>query len=1116
MRKQILAISLIAIFVATTAIVVVGAERPGLRKGGTPNTVLGTPVSTMLNINKVASWYSANGEQERIPSTGNSGLYYPRGTSTAIYSAGLVWGGNYNDGRTPQLRVNGQSYNNGTKPGAILGLRTGVAEDAAAPDVRIYRIRRDYASADLRQDAAEINQVGLNNVSDAQIAAIRAQYLKDWAEWPWQKGAPFYDNGYIGPNGRDTLGRNNKVLDWGEDANKNGLLEASEDANTNGKLDGETPGLADADQVIWYVCNDIGVSQPWVCPESGMEEQATIWGYNRTDAIGNVIFKRFRLIYKGTAATPANARIDSMYMCQWSDPDLGDSGDDFSGCDTVLSMAYVYNARPTDANYLQYASSVKAPPASGYDFLQGPIVRGIAGQDRNKNRVDDAQDFAIFDLKLVGPGYINLPMTSSLYFAAGGRYSDPPFTYNGAVQWYQMLRGLPPTPQGPPDPAPLVNPSTGQPTPFWLSGDPVLGSGWLDGVLDNPGDRRILLSTGPFTMALGDTQELVSAWVGGLGPTNIKSIRVMKYNDKSVQLAYDNLFNLPKPPINPKVVATALDRTILLDWGSDSASVADTEVPVYRGGFAFEGYKLYQMQSASATDLTTAILLASYDVKNGVGTIIQETLDERSGEVLDLPVQFGSDNGISRRFVITEDKIRGGPLVNGQRYYFAVTAYNNAPLGTVLKTLESSPQIVTVIPELPRPGTRYPYDIGDTLASRDEVGQNDAVVRPIIYNPALAKGDTYRLQFDSTTNSATFKWTLTNSTKGTVVYSNKTDLADTVTFPVFDAGFELRVALPPVGMRSVRDQNGADVFGAVSTDNTYRILSASGTIDTLGGRGRTGRDFEIRFDGTGSFALSTLAIQRRAIKVPFSVWDLGRTSSDVPRKVIAVIPDSGSTVTSWALTPNSITQGGRTYRIFEPIWISAISYPTTGNDSAGVAALAATLSQVTASATNVNNAVQRIMIANLRGDAVPPVQGTSIRFNKYHEIRHGDVKSLNVGRVTRNDVALARKDISAIKAFPNPYYGLNRAETSRDTRFITFSHLPDRAVLRIFNLAGILVRQLDKNDASTQFLNWDLQNSTGLPVASGIYVVYVEMPDLNVTKTIKVAIIQEQQFLRNY
>jgi hypothetical protein len=109
------------------------------------------------------------------------------------------------------------------------------------------------------------------------------------------------------------------------------------------------------------------------------------------------------------------------------------------------------------------------------------------------------------------------------------------------------------------------------------------------------------------------------------------------------------------------------------------------------------------------------------------------------------------------------------------------------------------------------------------------------------------------------------------------------------------------------------------------------------------------------------------------------------------------------------------------------------------------------------------------------------------------------------------DQASAKK----VGVFPNPYYAFNNAETNRFDRFVTFNNLPKNATIRIFNLAGQLVRTLQKNDES-QFTRWDLMNARNYPVASGVYVAYVEMPDVGVTKTLKLSVIQEQEILDLY
>jgi len=114
---------------------------------------------------------------------------------------------------------------------------------------------------------------------------------------------------------------------------------------------------------------------------------------------------------------------------------------------------------------------------------------------------------------------------------------------------------------------------------------------------------------------------------------------------------------------------------------------------------------------------------------------------------------------------------------------------------------------------------------------------------------------------------------------------------------------------------------------------------------------------------------------------------------------------------------------------------------------------------------------------------------------------------------------LAQSEVDQVNVFPNPYYGVNSEELNKYNRFVTFSHLPYYAKIRIFNLAGILVQTIEKEDDG-QFERWNLANEEGLPVASGLYIAYLELRtadgvDLG-TKILKVAIIQEQQILDRF
>lgn len=466
----------------------------------------GSPFYTLFNINNVAAWYAANGEQEHSRE-GNSGAYFPKGTSTAIFSSGLLWGGKVSDGGSQSLRVNGHMYSESTEPGAILDPASGAVQNPSDPNVRIWRVRKDYAAVDLQRDASEYYQLALGTATQEQVETVRNQYQKDWLEWPAQYGAPFYDaegDGLYNPRFMHDGDKEIPVL-----------YPAADE-----------PGLLGADQLIWYVFNDVKNESPWSSLPIGIEVQNTVWGYKRSDEAGNIIFKRHRIIYKGLPSTAPNAKIEEMYLSLWSDPDLGDAGDDYVGCDSTAGTGFVYNARSHDIFYSKHGI---IPPVVGYILLQGPTI-----PSQNDSGISNFTSQS---------GRKNLPLTSFIYLTPF--LSSECFGYSCLIQLWNIFHGLPPTPMGPPPPPPMKSPVTGQPTYYWLSGNPVDSTGWVDGIVDPPGDRRMWMNTGPFTMAKGDTQEIVYALVGALGSTHRRGVDVFKYTARTAREMYRNMINEP-------------------------------------------------------------------------------------------------------------------------------------------------------------------------------------------------------------------------------------------------------------------------------------------------------------------------------------------------------------------------------------------------------------------------------------------------------------------------------------------------------------------------------------------------------------------------------------------
>ncbi len=1042
----------------------------------------GGPYSTLVNINNLAMWIRNDGYSARNPNTGNSGVTYPRGTSTVIFQDGLVWGGKVNDGQSPQLRTGGQTYNIGTQGGKITGgitatSNTIVAETQTDPSVRIYRIRKDWATADLKQDAAEILSKPLNQVNDGDVAQIRDQYKKDWLEWPSYKGAPFY--------------------------NKDGVpgYQPNSDATTEDDID--EPGFAGGDQVVWFVANDLnpGLSSGlYGSPPIGMEMQVTLWGYARSDALGNVIFKRFRFIYKGTVTTPYGSTIDSMYVAQWSDPDLGDYGDDFAGSDTSLSLGFVYNSTSQDAEFAQYGI---APPSSGYDFFAGPIVPSPG-------------DSAVFDLQQ-RQGYKNLPMTSFIYFAAGGHYTDPPLEeYDGTVQWYNMLTGHPPTPQGPPPP-PFIQYPAGINTQFWLSGDPVKKTGWYDGgapgaqFSEPAGDRRIILASGPFNMALGDTQEVVVALLAGKGSNNLKSVNVLKFIDKSAQQAYKTLFNVPKGAENPNVGVTELNKELLFEWESDT-SLAKRIENYSEAGYKFEGYNVYQLPSITA-DFKTAKLLATFDIDNALLDIKDEQVNE-DGDVLEDIVARGTNSGIERFIRITEDKFRNRPLVNGRNYYFAVTSYS-VNLDGVPKVIESPLLVQVVQPHFPNPGTEYSYNYGDEITEVENiVGDNNATFDISVFNPDLIDGKTYQVEFNGSGNSKT--WSLIS--EGEAIIQDNSSFDGTQEHFVF-RGFNFGVIdAPSEGLRRIAqvdtsDNTVANIFQQTDPTGTYRLYGASDEINDFT-TSLSGLDskYEIRFDSRMHYARAQATSSDNLgywVQVPFSVWVIDSMGVNVNRQVFpAVFDKNGDGV--WNTTGNTKIDN---FAIFDTIiGISRVGYKDT---SLFVGIAGNNLKRDILKLPSQK--ISTILFADVKGNGSYASSGTTILFETMKAVKDGDVKQFKFKPVIRNSNSLAKEMVQKINVYPNPYYGLNVDEIDRFNRYVTFNHLPSKVEIRIFDLAGNLVRVLVKeSNHNDDRMQWDLQNQDGLPVASGIYIAHIDMKEIGETKILKLMIVQEQQFLPKY
>lgn len=111
---------------------------------------------------------------------------------------------------------------------------------------------------------------------------------------------------------------------------------------------------------------------------------------------------------------------------------------------------------------------------------------------------------------------------------------------------------------------------------------------------------------------------------------------------------------------------------------------------------------------------------------------------------------------------------------------------------------------------------------------------------------------------------------------------------------------------------------------------------------------------------------------------------------------------------------------------------------------------------------------------------------------------------------------------NTVNVFPNPLYGFNVAtsytNSPADEPFVTFSNLPEEVTIKIYSLSGQLLRTLNssqKSSPTSPFLRWNLQNESGLRVASGMYLAIVTSPKYG-EKVLKFAVIMPQKQIQKY
>ncbi len=129
-----------------------------------------------------------------------------------------------------------------------------------------------------------------------------------------------------------------------------------------------------------------------------------------------------------------------------------------------------------------------------------------------------------------------------------------------------------------------------------------------------------------------------------------------------------------------------------------------------------------------------------------------------------------------------------------------------------------------------------------------------------------------------------------------------------------------------------------------------------------------------------------------------------------------------------------------------------------------------------------------------------PHAGDIYRVSTSKPFAENDYFSFNTSSA-RIDKGEAKSDLDKILVVPNPYVATAEWErktlsvNGRGERRIDFINLPSICTVRIYTIAGALVKTLNKDSEPINgSLSWNLVSDDGMDVAYGLYIYHVEAP----------------------
>jgi hypothetical protein len=589
------------------------------------------------------------------------------------------------------------------------------------------------------------------------------------------------------------------------------------------------------------------------------------------------------------------------------------------------------------------------------------------------------------------------------------------------------------------------------------------------------GEYDTFVASGFFPLEPGQRQRMaIAVSIAGGSQTKAEDLRSVNSKLSDARKAYAADYQFAKAPIQVTLHAVPGDGEVTLYW-DDAAEYSIDRYLEDIGGPAedFEGYRIYRATDPAFLDAKlitdgfgTATLLkpiAQFDLEDGIKGFDPVGYNG---------VQFylGDDTGLSHSYT-------DQGLVNGQRYFYAVTAYDFGYPAILIAPTET------------------PVSIDVDLEGNIRTGTNVAVVRPearaagylpaemetfehvsgsatgivsltVIDPPAVKEGHVYEISFEDTLITGKDSDTLTtknfsvfDATDGVLKFSRSTLLKIGDEIPVFDG---IQMALSNENMVAVDETrsgwNRNEVFpysfspvtfigvkGEKRPNNYQVVVGEPG----MGASQDTSIGFVNLPSKNVNFKVENLVTGQ---EVPFAFAELDGSDG----KFTVDQSDADNTDIIMLLEKNNKGKPVYTWQIF----------------------------------------------MNLKSGGENPAAGDTLRLYLKKPFLSQDLYRFRMKGAAISK-ALAKKALDDIRVVPNPYVAAvswepkNTYNSGRGPREIHFINLPSKCTIRIYDVNGTLIDRLEHEAAlENGSERWDVLSRENLNISYGIYLWHVDAPEI--------------------